>query len=123
MPTGRVLFFQCRYLIGIVATSQFCNDVGVWRAAARDHFTQLLKIVFMTGWRYGHEHSCRLVAGVANIVGHTWRDKNVSSWFGVDRLLADQPLALTFQYVECFFLGAVNVEARREAGRKGPLEH
>src|SRR5258708_7305836 len=79
--------------------------------------------MFVTRRRYGHEHPCRLVAGVADVVRHARRNEQVRSGLGADQLAAHLPLALALQHVEGFFLNTMNVEAGEKAGWQRPIEH
>src|SRR5439155_26474989 len=79
--------------------------------------------MFVTGWRNGHEHPCRLVAGVADVVRHARWNEQVCSGPGMDQLTVHLPLAFALQYVEGLFLDTMNVEAGGKAGRQCPVEH
>src|SRR5260221_8637674 len=92
-------------------------------ASARSHFRKLFEIMFVTGRRYGHEHPCRLVAGVADVVRHARWNEKVCSRLGANQLSVYLPLAFAFQHVEGLFLDTMNVESGGKAGWQGPIEH
>src|SRR6185437_6441859 len=64
-----------------------------------------------------------LVRRVADIVRHARGKEKASAGCGTNALMSDLPVALAFQDVERLLLHAMDMKARREAGRNRPLEH